>query len=93
VVTVEAGAVAAATGEGWLRRRTRRTSCGCSTCPLYTRWLGSCTATGATSCSSLAPSPDGIEANRAYPADQLLGVLANKTNQIPHMEPGDARGG
>lgn len=41
----------------------------------------------------LAPSPDGVEANRAYPADELLGVLADKANQIPHMEPNDTRGG
>jgi hypothetical protein len=41
----------------------------------------------------LVPSPDGIEANRAYPADELLSVLADKANQIPHMESDDTRGG
>lgn len=41
----------------------------------------------------LAPTPDGIEPNRAYPAEELLGILSDKARQIPQMEPGDRRGG
>lgn len=41
----------------------------------------------------LAPSPAGVEANRAYPASELLGILAGQAGEIPRMEPGDTRGG
>ncbi len=41
----------------------------------------------------IAPTPDGIEPNRAYPADELLAILAEKARGIPRMEPGDTRGG
>jgi hypothetical protein len=41
----------------------------------------------------LAPTPQGIEANRAYPADELLAVLAEKARSIPEMGPDDTRGG
>jgi hypothetical protein len=41
----------------------------------------------------LSPSPVGIEADRAYPADELLAILADRAAQIPQMEPGDTRGG
>ena len=41
----------------------------------------------------LAPVPQGIEANRPYPAGELLEVLADKAAAIPEMGPGDTRGG
>jgi hypothetical protein len=41
----------------------------------------------------LAPSPKDITANHAYSVDELLGILADRANQIPHMEPDDTRGG
>jgi hypothetical protein len=41
----------------------------------------------------LAPSPDGVEPNRAYPADELLAILAEKAALIPQMGPQDTRGG
>ncbi|HET7489681.1 MAG TPA: hypothetical protein VFJ85_17265 [Acidimicrobiales bacterium] len=40
----------------------------------------------------LAPAPEGIEANRAYPADELLGELAERGRQIPALAPDDTRG-
>jgi hypothetical protein len=41
----------------------------------------------------LDPAPEGIEPNRAYPADELLGILADKASQVPTLDPGDPRGG
>jgi len=40
-----------------------------------------------------APTPPGIEANRAYPAGELLGLLQERARSVPVMAEGDARGG
>jgi hypothetical protein len=41
----------------------------------------------------VAPAPDGIEANRAYPAGELLETLAERARSIPDLRPDDDRGG
>jgi hypothetical protein len=41
----------------------------------------------------LAPTQDGIEANRAYPAAELLDILAERARQVPALAPDDTRGG
>ena len=41
----------------------------------------------------LDPAPAGIEANRAYPAAQLLDTLAERAQQVPQMAADDTRGG
>lgn len=41
----------------------------------------------------LDPAPAGIEVNRAYPADELLDLLAERGRQIPQLAPDDTRGG
>ena len=41
----------------------------------------------------LAPTPPDIEANRPYPADELLDLLAERAAEIPEMGPDDTRGG
>lgn len=40
----------------------------------------------------LAPAADGVEADRAYPAGELLAILADKAGRAPRFEPGDTRG-
>jgi len=41
----------------------------------------------------LDPAPAGIEPGRAYPAEEVLRVLANNASQVPILNPGDPRGG
>jgi hypothetical protein len=40
----------------------------------------------------LDPAPEGIEPNHAYPADELIGILADKASRMPTLDPGDPRG-
>lgn len=40
----------------------------------------------------LAPAPPDVEPNRAYPAQELLDLLADKAGQIPDLAPDDTRG-
>ncbi len=41
----------------------------------------------------VAPTPPGIEANRAYPARELLDLLQERARSVPEMVEGDTRGG
>jgi hypothetical protein len=41
----------------------------------------------------LDPAPPGIDANHPYPADELLGILAQRAAQVPQLAPDDTRGG
>ena len=41
----------------------------------------------------IQPAPPGIEANRPYPAQELLQALAERGRDIPEMGPDDTRGG
>jgi len=41
----------------------------------------------------VAPTPPGIEANRAYPVRELLGLLQERARSVPVMTEGDTRGG
>jgi hypothetical protein len=41
----------------------------------------------------LDPSPEGIESNRPYEADEFLRILGDIAKQVPRMEARDTRGG
>jgi hypothetical protein len=41
----------------------------------------------------LDPAPPGIEANRPYPAAELLGMLAERAARVPQLAADDTRGG
>lgn len=40
----------------------------------------------------VAPAPPGIEANRPYPAGELLGLLADRASELPPIPADDERG-
>jgi hypothetical protein len=41
----------------------------------------------------VAPAPPGLEADRPYPAEEILGLLAEAAAAVPDMGPDDTRGG